>query len=384
MEQFRFKNMKKFVLPQQLPKYLTTVTHLSMLIAVVLYVGTAGLFFWLGMRFGEVNQAARDDRLVQPVVEPAYPQTSTLPESSLLPTATPSAAPSPKIQSLQGAPRFFTGSVFAKPLATSLSYTKEPRITSIRPNLEAFSVPIYRVGKDTPLVKVFNDWGRTYQWPIPAAAQSSTGVDKHIAILDTNKNVIDEIWMMERQGDGTVKAGGMKDFPVSGDGISHPANQRVTASGFSAVAGTLVREDFLENGKFIQSPVIHHALTISIPHALLKKESFISPAVGGDAAGDNTGDIPVGAKFALPKDLDVDSLTVHPLVKSIARAAKDYGIYVTDRNDAKQYNGGYVGTVRVEVGVIQSVYGTSNDELATTIQKQMGDIIQKYGIYRVK
>jgi hypothetical protein len=340
------------------------------------------LFWWVRGQsfFHQPTASSSDSAQLAQSLEPS-PEASPSPP----PSPSPEVSPSPvAVNAINSRSFFGSQSPFRKMISADAKYTKEGRIGSVRPSLEAYSIPIYRVGsKAVPNVKVVNRYSnRTVEWPIPTDAVPSSGVDHHIAII--KGGTIYEMWDATWQGSSSISAGGMKDFSLAGDGISHPANQRVTAAGFSGLAGMIVKEDFLNaEGKFQQNPVISHAINVSLPHALIQKNSFIAPAVGGESHEDNTGSIPLGARYALPKDLDVDALDVHPFVKSLARAVRDYGFYVGDRNDAKQYKGSYVATFKVEPGVFQSVYGVSNDQFYLTVQAQFYQVIEKYGLFRV-
>lgn len=322
-----------------------------------------------------------------------FPKTSIAPTTTPIPQTSPPLLPSPTSSTLSPATsslkisthRLFTNptSPFNTLIPSAATYTKENQIGTIRPALEAYSLPIYRVTTNIPTIKVFNDYGRSEFWPIPGTAQFTNGSDHRLAVIDKIKHIAYEIWDGNWQS-GSIHAGGMKDFPLQGDGLSHPKNQRVTAAGFAGSAGMITQEDFTDNaGKLNPQPEISHALMISIPHQILRRNAYIPPAQSGEDTSDNTGNIPLGAHYALPKNLNVEKLNVHPFVKSMAKAMRDYGAYVTDRNNSGQYNGKYVTTIQVEPGLIQKIYGTSNDALGQKIQQQMFDIIQQYGIYKV-
>lgn len=181
-----------------------------------------------------------------------------------------------------------------------------------------------------------------------------------------------------------INAGGNVAFPLDGSGISDPPNKRVTASGFSFLSGMVMREDFQAGGSSTLNPslTINHALSMSLPRAIIAANTYVSPAVGGDGSG--TGSIPLGARFALPRSLDVDAMTnLHPFTRSLLKAARDYGIYVSDVNGITPYNSTYVGLVAVETGLTQSLYGQSNDALNDRILSEVYSVIQTYGIYRV-
>jgi hypothetical protein len=281
---------------------------------------------------------------------------------------------------------FGTNSPFLQRIPSTAVYTPENRIT-FRPSMEAYSIPIYRRKGllNIPLIFVYNPYGRTANWPVPALLQPSTGEDHHIAIIDEEKNVSYEMWNMNWENAFKISAGGFKDFTLDGNTISDPPTQTVTGAGFSLLGGMVTLNDFFnpQSQRLNLNQPINHALSMALPSSVVEKNTFVAPAVKGDPNSLNKGDIPMGALFALSKEVNVDQLPVHPLTKSMAKAAQDYGIFVNDRNGSKSYQNHEVGTVRVEPGLTEKLYGQSNDALLSTVQKEMTDIIQQYGFYRV-
>ena len=314
------------------------------------------------------------------------------PTSTATPTPTPTGtatpAPSPTTTPTVGERLYGDQSPFNQIIPASATYTRDDRIGSFRQVYEEWSMPIYRLGanENPASVQVVNTYSnRTHNWPIPTYAQPATADDHHLGVIDPKNNLIYEFWDAQWQGTSRINAGGMKDFPLNGDGISNPTNHRVTASGFAVTAGMVVREDFTvpSTGQLNSNLSIDHALTMAIPYQLLKRGAFIPPAVGGESLSDAVGDIPLGERYALPRNLDVDSLNVHPMTKALLRAARDYGIFVNDRNASAQYRNKYVGTIRFEPGLTQDLFGTSSDDLVDVIQSQVFDVINQHGLYRV-
>jgi hypothetical protein len=262
----------------------------------------------------------------------------------------------------------YSSGSFNQKISTGANYTRENSIGSIRSVQDNYSIPIYRTSGNEPLVKVFNDYGRVAYWPIPHSAQPNAGSDHSMAIVDRKKQVVYEIWNARWIGN-TIHAGSMKDFPLSGDGVSHPANQKVTASGFASTAGAVTKDD-------VNQGIINHALIVFLPHNLLRKNSFIAPAVGGENHFDNIGSISLGIRLALPRNIDLSGINLSPLSKMIIRAMQDYGAIVSDRSNAQPYKGKYVATFQVEKGI-------TNNSMSNKIQQEMYQVIQKNGLFRV-
>jgi hypothetical protein len=199
--------------------------------------------------------------------------------------------------------------------------------------------------------------------------------------------MIYEMWNARWIDPSNIAAGGMKDFPINGLGISDPPNQRVTAAGFSVLAGMVIREDFInpETGLFDVNLPIEHALTMSLHFDIVGTNTYVAPAVGGEEAGRaGQNGIPMGARFAIGNNMPDDALAkLHPLARALAIAARDYGIFVNDTNSSQLYEDGYVGNIRVEVGLSELLFNQTADALGNRIQREIGDLINQYGIYRL-
>jgi len=307
------------------------------------------------------------------------------PTSTPRPTNTPTSS-TPTPTSLT----FYPLSPLRNPIAGNAVYTRETRIGTFRPGYEVWACPVYRVPatESWPLVTVTNTYsGRIERWPIPTYAVPAAEQDAQICVVDyrtmTAYEFIDARWTSS----STISAGGMMSFPLSGDGISNPPYRRVNAAGFANTNGMIKLEDFINpaTGQVDGSnPIINHALNMNIPPSILTPNTYVAPAVGGEEAGTNPDGLPVGARLALPRDLNVDALNVSPITRAILRAARDYGVYIFGGNGSSPYRGNNVGTLEVETGVLSDVYGgASNDIYMDTIADEVFNVIAQYGLYRV-
>jgi hypothetical protein len=270
-------------------------------------------------------------------------------------------------------------------------YTRETRIGSFRPGYQEWGCPVFRVpaSESHAMVTVTNtSSGRVETWPIPRYAVPANAEDGHMCIIHLGTNTVYEFFEAVWTGTNTIRAGGMVSFPMSADGVSNPTHRRVTASGFANMFGMIKREDFINPATGQLDPnntVLNHALTMNLPPAILGHDTYVSPAVGGEVAGNaSSNGIPMGALFALPRNLNVDALNVHPVVRTILRAARDYGLYIADGTGTANYNNNYAGTIEMEPNLLATLYGgSSNDPYMETIQSQVYSVIAQYGIYRV-
>ncbi len=276
-------------------------------------------------------------------------------------------------------------SPFNRRIPKDAVYTPEPRIGTVRNTLEEWSMPIYRVSQsaERPRIKVVQrDSGRVEYWPIPRFARPAPEADAHMGVMVQSEGVIYEFWAFEWQTDSSIRAGGLNAFPLNGTGISDPPQYRVTASGFAVSAGMMVREDVLNSatGDLDADFSIDHALAIAL-HSRLCGKTFVPPAVKPELKC--SGEIPMGTLFALPPNADVEDMEIHPLAKAVARALREYGAYVNDGRRGDDYRGKEIAAFRVEPGLLQEMFGQSNNALASIIEKDMYEVIERYGIYRV-
>lgn len=274
-------------------------------------------------------------------------------------------------------------------LPANATYVRENRIGTFRQGYQEWSMPIYRTAADAniPLVTVTNTYsGRTERWPIPTYALPAPEADAHLGVLSLATNLFYESWATEWTSSTAISAGGMVAYALTGNGITPNTNHRTTASGISMANGQITREDFIDpvTGELnVNTFAIYHALNISLPANILSK-TYIAPAIGGEEAGSaGSNGIPMGAIFAIPSSVDVDALNVHPFTRLLLRAARDYGMYVTDGNGSPLYNGLSIATTRVEIGLVEELYGLDSNTFLFQVQEEIGAVIRQYGIYRV-
>ncbi|MFN8374445.1 MAG: hypothetical protein U0694_16405 [Anaerolineae bacterium] len=293
----------------------------------------------------------------------------------------PASAPAEAAYSL------YPSSVFLQPIPAGANYVLEPRISTFRHGSEAYAAPVYRVAAGTalPNVIVTNIYGRVENWPIPTGAQPATGSDGHMVIINYDSGFVYEFFQAQWTSGSTIEASSMVAYPINGNGISNPARYRVTASGVANTNGMIMRDDFDNGGGLDPNLPILHALSIHLPSSMIAPGGFVAPAVGGEAAGTDRSEnrVPMGAHFAIPAGVDVNSLAVHPLTRAILRAARDYGMYVTDASGAGTYNGGNIGRLEIEPGLLQAMFGVSGDSLMDQVMQEIGAVVAQYGVHRI-
>jgi Ca2+-binding RTX toxin-like protein len=160
----------------------------------------------------------------------------------------------------------------------------------------------------------------------PAGAKPTVNPDGHMVVYQPDGRVL-ETYGTVVLSNGTIVAQSYKitDPSLNGDGWQNG----ITASMIPVYAG-VVREKELAAG------LIDHAMKIVVPAGLLHP-SYVYPALSFDRGAMTefpaySGDLPMGARLALPQNLDLNSLGLTTAFgKTIAAAAQKHGFIITDR-----------------------------------------------------
>jgi hypothetical protein len=206
-------------------------------------------------------------------------------------------------------------------------------------NTAAYASPVYVVPKDAATTRVTHDCGKAQQtiadpsldkqWsavPIPADATQAQGTDSEMTVFQPSTDSLWEFWLMRRGPTGWSACWGGMMNPVSKNPGIWPNHYGTTATSLPFVGGQITAEE-LRRGE------IRHAIGI----ALVDTEKFAVfswPATRSDGynPGDTPNRIPEGLRFRLDPTVDVDALKMHPVGKTIARAAQKYGFVVWDKS----------------------------------------------------
>lgn len=204
-------------------------------------------------------------------------------------------------------------------------------------NTTEYSTPVYTVPAGQPRVPVKLDtpWVPELEqaWagvPIPPGAKPAAGSDKHMVIWQPSTDTMWEFWLAENRQDGWhARWGGrMLDVSRNPGHFTDPTDWGATATSLPLLGG-LMRIDELKAG------VVDHALAFAIPDT--RAEWFTSPAQRTDGNIRSTTAIPEGAHFRLDPRLDLDSMQMDPIVRTMARAAQRYGMVLRDKSGAVSF-----------------------------------------------
>jgi hypothetical protein len=208
-------------------------------------------------------------------------------------------------------------------------------------NTTDYASPVYVVAKDAPTVRVTHDCGTTQQtqaipaldkqWsavPMPTGAKPANGTDAEMTIFQPSTDSLWEFWLMKQGPNGWSACwGGMMSAASKNPGI-WPDHFGTTATSLPFIGGQITAAE-LARGE------IRHAIGISLVD-LEKFAIFSWPATRSDGYNPNDAPdrIPEGLRMRLDPTIDVDALDLHPVGKTIAKAAQKYGFVVWDHSGA--------------------------------------------------
>ncbi|MGV8909960.1 MAG: LamG domain-containing protein, partial [Propionicimonas sp.] len=167
------------------------------------------------------------------------------------------------------------------------------------------------------LATMFNENMQDINIPVDALADGSDDGGMTIYNADTKELV--ELWKA-RKVDGQWQAcwgGRIRDADQSLGAFS--GTWGMSASGM-AMWATTIRASEIAAGR------IDHVIGMSIPFT---KSTISAPAVRTDGWRTGT-ELSIGQMLRLPASLDIDAMTLSPLARTIAKAAQEYGIIITD------------------------------------------------------
>jgi hypothetical protein len=203
-------------------------------------------------------------------------------------------------------------------------------------NTTRYSVPIYTVPADQPMVRVAlrhrsaSLQAALSEVPLPANAQPAAGTDGHLVVWQPSTDRLWEFWQLTQLAGGWQASwgGAMRNVAFSSGVYSRrswpgaSSSWGASASALSIAGGLITLED-LAAGR------IDHALALSLPN--VRAGVFAEPASHTDGATHDTLALPEGAHLRLDPKLDLARLHLpHPTLM-LAEAAQRYGIVIRDR-----------------------------------------------------
>lgn len=158
---------------------------------------------------------------------------------------------------------------------------------------------------------------------IPADMIPDQSSDSSISIYNEDSNEVVDLWQTRRNAEGQWEAcwGGRITDAKNSIG-QFQEGYGASASGIAQLAYT-IRHQELVNGE------INHVINVALPEiAPWPAMSWPANRTDGHFAGGTA--LTMGQMMRLPADLDIDALNLSPAAHTIAKAAQQYGIMVTE------------------------------------------------------
>lgn len=282
--------------------------------AAVGVLGAAALLVPLGVPASAATLSGTDSRAV-----PSRILSSASPFYQKLPGSTPAAANSAAlVSSLNAQAHAFYGTATdANVSVNTVKYT--PPMYVSRNTDPLYDVTAWNCQASTSLyANLLNE--KLQDIRIPADALPDPSDDGSMAVYNRDTGDLVELWKA-RKVNGKWQAcwGGRLSAAGSSLGV-YEGTFGSSASGM-AMWPTTIRASELAQGR------IDHVIGLSIPFTKAGTVSW--PAIRTD--GWKTGnELAIGQMLRLPASLDLDAMKLSPLARTIARAAQEYGIIITD------------------------------------------------------
>lgn len=207
-------------------------------------------------------------------------------------------------------------------------------------NTTQYGVPLYTVPASQPRtwvwIEKYNDsyQGDFLSVPIPENAQASNDTDHHLAIWQPSTDTYWEFWNFYKAPDGWHAQAGARILKASTSngivpnltGAPFPSPYGATATGLPLIGGMITPSE-------LQNRRINHVVQIAIPNPL-HEWWYTWPAQRSDGTSLDACDVPEGARFRLPANLNISALGLSPVADTIARAVQKYGMVVQDKGGA--------------------------------------------------
>ncbi len=163
---------------------------------------------------------------------------------------------------------------------------------------------------------------------VPADLQADQSSDGSVSIYNADTNEVVELWKA-RQVDGQWQAcWGGKIAAANRASGTFTYGYGASASGL-ALWGLTIRQSELLAGH------IDHVISLAIPYT--KKGTISWPANRTDGYKSGT-QLAIGQRLRLPASLDLSAMRLSPVARTIAQAAQEYGIIVSDTSGSVAFS----------------------------------------------
>lgn len=174
------------------------------------------------------------------------------------------------------------------------------------------------IAKESDPIRSVTFQGKTFKHRVPENATVVSGTDGNLNVVDGQ--FVYEYWVVKKNADGNYTA----RYGVKTDLLGSGVGGGIRAAQFSTNGGLIRKHELAERH-------IPHALVMALHESQLKK-GWVFPAISEDGQnGGYTGTIPMGSLFAIPPNVDLNSLGLSPEGLALGKSMQDYGVYVGDK-----------------------------------------------------
>ena len=283
--------------------------------------------------------ASRSGSDSRPVSSRVFAATS--PFYQKLPARTPSAPDSPAlITSLDSQAHTF--------------YATKPDAT-IDINTFHYAPPLYVAYASDPVHDI-KGWNCQHKWNgwdselnrqlkgvhIPADMQPDPSSDGAVSIYNADTKEVVDLWRARKVAGQWQACWGGRITDTARASGTFPSGYGASASGLSVWGGT-IRSAELLNGR------IDHVVSLAIPYTKRATISWPANRSDGNKAGT---ELAIGQLLRLPAELDLSAMKLAPVALTIARAAQQYGVRITDTSGSVAFS------AENPIGLVRNQYGT--------------------------
>lgn len=174
--------------------------------------------------------------------------------------------------------------------------------------------------------------------PLPSNAYAPSGADGHVVVIDKAGGCMWDLFAMRKDSSGRWIASGAQGMPYPSIGYHPESHTSARGSGIHTLLG-IIRPDEIAAGR------IPHAIAFFFQQGITYVESRTNQASG------NSSSPPNGARFYLPKSVDVNSITPDRVKRIIGVCLQEFGLILVDGspNAAMQHAVIYKGQTMASV-----------------------------------
>jgi len=163
---------------------------------------------------------------------------------------------------------------------------------------------------------------------IPIDTLADPSGDGAVSIYNADSHEVVDLWQARKVNGQWQACWGGKitdaDESLGTFGIGYGAS----ASGLSLWGGTIRATELLKGH-------IDHVISLAIPHTKRATHSWPANREDGNTSGT---ELAIGQLLRLPADLDLGAMKLSPVARTIARAAQEYGVRITDTSGSVAFS----------------------------------------------